>query len=269
MHTMSPAALAVEVGADDQVAARRRAGGRWVPGCGARLQPSTKSRWTDRETQNAAPVISCRPTALKGRECCGRTTRPTVVDMKAVDPPPSPMIPRRYVVAAIARLVASTAGLVALYFVLPLNRASGGATLVLLAAGLAGFAVIVTVQVRAILHASYPGLRAVAGFGAAIPLFVLVFASTYLSMAAADLAAFSEPLSHTDALYFTVTVFSTVGFGDITPRSEGARLVTTVQMIGGLVVLGLLARVVVGAVQTTRQRQRDPTSVTEDRRPAS
>ena len=31
---------------------------------------------------------------------------------------------------------------------------------------------------------------------------------------------FSEPLSHTGALYFAVTVFSTAGFGDITPKQD-------------------------------------------------
>jgi hypothetical protein len=36
-------------------------------------------------------------------------------------------------------------------------------------------------------------------------------------------------LTRTDALYFTVTVFSTVGFGDITAKTETARLVVTGQ----------------------------------------
>jgi hypothetical protein len=42
----------------------------------------------------------------------------------------------------------------------------------------------------------------------------------------------AEPLSRTDALYYTITVFSTVGFGDITPRADLARIVTMVQMGG-------------------------------------
>jgi len=40
-------------------------------------------------------------------------------------------------------------------------------------------------------------------------------------------ANFGGHLSHTDGLYFTVTVFSTVGFGDITAKTETARLVVT------------------------------------------
>jgi len=58
-----------------------------------------------------------------------------------------------------------------------------------------------------------------------------------------------------DALYFTVTVFSTVGFGDITAKTEAARLVVTGQMITDLVTIGLAVKVIVGAVKQGRQRQ--------------
>jgi hypothetical protein len=51
-------------------------------------------------------------------------------------------------------------------------------------------------------------------------------------MAANHPANFStHALTRTDALYFTVTVFSTVGFGDITAASQSARLVVTAQML--------------------------------------
>ena len=50
---------------------------------------------------------------------------------------------------------------------------------------------------------------------------------------------FSQPLSRTDAIYFTVTVFATVGFGDITAKTEAARLVVTGQMITDLIAIGL------------------------------
>ena len=66
---------------------------------------------------------------------------------------------------------------------------------------------------------------------------------------------FSQPLTHTDALYFTVTVFATVGFGDITAKTEAARLVVTGQMITDLVIIGLGVRVIVGAVRRGQQRR--------------
>jgi hypothetical protein len=71
------------------------------------------------------------------------------------------------------------------------------------------------------------------------PSFLLLFASTYVVMAAISASNFSAPMTHTNGLYFTVTVFATVGFGDITAKTEAARLVVTVQMMIDLVILGL------------------------------
>ena len=164
---------------------------------------------------------------------------------------------RGRLLGAIARALAHTVALVLLYSLLPLDQPAGRSTIVWLLAGLAAFVVLVVLQLRSILRSRLPGIRAVEALGAALPLFVLVFASTYLLVASSQPQAFSEPLSHVDAWYFTMTVFSTVGFGDIAPRSDTARLIVTAQMVGNLVVLGALARVVVGAVRLGRQRQAD------------
>ena len=61
-------------------------------------------------------------------------------------------------------------------------------------------------------------------------------------MGRAQPAQFSEPLTRLDAAYFTVTIFATVGFGDIVAVSEAARAVATVQMVGDLVIVGVVAR---------------------------
>lgn len=71
------------------------------------------------------------------------------------------------------------------------------------------------------------------------------------------------PLGRTDALYFTVTVFSTVGFGDIAPRSEFARIITMIQMITGLLVVGLVTKILLGAMQTAVQRRAGESRATE------
>jgi voltage-gated potassium channel len=73
-------------------------------------------------------------------------------------------------------------------------------------------------------------------------------------MSQTDAANFSVPgLTRTDALYFTVTVFATVGFGDITAASQSARALVTAQMILDLIVLGAVIRVFIGAVRLARQ----------------
>jgi hypothetical protein len=76
-------------------------------------------------------------------------------------------------------------------------------------------------------------------------------------MERASAVAFTQRLTRTDALYFSVTVFSTVGFGDITARSEPARVVVIFQMLGDLALLGAGARVLLGAVQRGRDRRSD------------
>ena len=61
--------------------------------------------------------------------------------------------------------------------------------------------------------------------------------------------AFGQPFSRISALYFTVTVFSTVGFGDITPKTDAARLVVTVQMLSDLIVIAVVFRLLFGAAR--------------------
>ena len=79
--------------------------------------------------------------------------------------------------------------------------------------------------------------------------FLLLFASIYLILSLGDPGMFTEPLTRTDALYLTVTIFATVGFGDISAKVQTARLVVTAQMLLDLVVLGLGIQVILGAVK--------------------
>ena len=54
-----------------------------------------------------------------------------------------------------------------------------------------------------------------------------------------------------------MTIFATVGFGDISPKSEAARLLTSGQMILDLIILGLGVRIILEAVQRGRSRLSD------------
>ena len=69
----------------------------------------------------------------------------------------------------------------------------------------------------------FPGLRGIEALATSVPLFLLLFASSYVVMAGLSAGDSGERLTHTDGLYFAVTVFSTVGFGDITAKSQAAR----------------------------------------------
>jgi uncharacterized protein (UPF0261 family) len=90
-------------------------------------------------------------------------------------------------------------------------------------------------------------LRAGVAMATIIPLFLVMFAWIYLTMSSSDPSAFGGHMSRTSALYFTVTVFSTVGFGDITPKTDTARLVAMVQMMADLALIAVVIRLILGA----------------------
>ena len=86
---------------------------------------------------------------------------------------------------------------------------------------------------------------------------LLVFSYLYLSLAARGDRQMEGVETHLDALYFTVTMITTVGFGDITPSGQLARGVATVQMVFNVVVLGFLVRTVLQVGQeSSRWRHR-------------
>jgi voltage-gated potassium channel len=169
-----------------------------------------------------------------------------------------PSARRRQIIArAGLRSLLTAVVLVILYYQLPLDRPWGADTAIRLLVALLIFAGVTAWQIRTIVRSRYPSLRAVETLGLILPLYLLLFSAAYFMMQRASAASFTEPLSRTDALYFSVTVFSTVGFGDIAPKSETARVVLIIQMLGDLAILGAGARILLGAVRTGQQRSAD------------
>jgi Ion channel len=154
------------------------------------------------------------------------------------------------------RPVLSVMLLVTLYYLVPMDRPASTSAFGLLAGGLAAVLGVVVWQVRVILRSDSPVAQGVQALALAIPLFLLVFALVYHLMADDLPGSFNQSLTRTDALYFAVTVFATVGFGDIVAVTEQARIVVTVQMVGDLLVLGVLLRVLLEAVRHRRQDRR-------------
>lgn len=163
--------------------------------------------------------------------------------------------PWRTVAASVARAVTAVAVLLLLYAVLPTAAVPVAVAVVLLAAGLALFGMLVTWQLVAIERARHPALRAGEALAVAVTLFLLLFAATYFRWSEIDPASFSEQLSRTDALYFTVTTFATVGFGDIAAVTPGARAVVTGQVVANLLVLGLIVNAMVSVARRARRRR--------------
>lgn len=75
---------------------------------------------------------------------------------------------------------------------------------------------------------------------------VLLFALGYAALAIQLPGQFVGLENRTDALYFSVTLVATVGFGDIHPAGTAARLLATTHMVFNLIYLGTAIRVLVG-----------------------
>lgn len=162
---------------------------------------------------------------------------------------------RRVITVALLRALTTTVVLVVAYYLLPLDTLSRFPLGMSLAVGLFVLTAVVAYQARAIIRHPHSAVRAIEALAITAPLFLLLFAATYFLLAQADADNFTvDSLTRTDSLYFTVTVFATVGFGDISPASQTARVIAMAQMILDLLVLGLVVRVFVGAVQLGRQQ---------------
>jgi voltage-gated potassium channel len=140
------------------------------------------------------------------------------------------------------------------YFVLPMDSPGVSGTIVL-AVGLLLAVGAVVWQVRMIVNHPFPRVGAYEGLLAGIPLLLCVFATSYYVVGVTQVDSFTQSMNKVGAMYFTVTVFSTVGFGDITAKTDLARSLVTVQMMITLVVLGLVVKLLTAAVNVGLKRQ--------------
>ena len=163
-----------------------------------------------------------------------------------------------FIAVAALRAVLTASALVALYYLLPLDH--GAALVAELAVGVLVVVALMAFQVRAIMRSEHPGVRGLAALFVSLPLFIVLFASAYYMMSRADSSNFTSPLSRTDALYFTVTIFSTVGFGDITAKTESARLIVTAQIVLDLIIIVFGVHTILGAAQRSREQRTPPNS---------
>lgn len=156
----------------------------------------------------------------------------------------------------LGRIVITVAALVVVYAAAPVDtRTTVGAVLLMAAAGVV-FAAVFTHHVRALQHSPHPILRAANLLTTTLTVFILGFSLTYLALAEANPSFFSEPLGKVSAVYFTVTVLATVGFGDITATTDVTRAVVTLQMLGGITLLGVLVRYVVSLASNRARSNR-------------
>jgi glucan phosphoethanolaminetransferase (alkaline phosphatase superfamily) len=174
---------------------------------------------------------------------------------------------RRQVLASVVKMLVWASSLCAIYALAPLDRKPVGIVAAELVLALLAFAALVIWQIAGVIRSPYPGLRAAEAVAVSLTLLILLFASTYLAMEHTSPASFTQSLTRFDAVYFTVTVFASVGFGDITAKTEAARVVVTIQMMADLVLIGVIAKVLFGAVRVRRQALAANSSQVSDQAP--
>lgn len=160
-----------------------------------------------------------------------------------------PVERRRAILVCGATVLLSWAFIFGAYFSLPIGRESELRALIRLGTDIALVSAVMLWQLRRISQALLPELRSIEGLSVIIAVFLVAFSSTYLAMSHQAATTFTMSLDHVRALYFTVSVFSTVGFGDITPRTDGARLVVSAQMLLDLVLIGAVVRIIFNAAR--------------------
>jgi len=165
---------------------------------------------------------------------------------------------RRALLFSLLKAAVTFVVIVAIYYVEPFGgKTLGTDTLVRVAVAGIAFVAVLGWQMREILRAQMPGLRALQAVVIAVALFITGFAALYLTLSN-DSGGFSEHLNSTGALYFSITLFSSVGFGDITPTSDLTRLIVCTQMLGDLVFLATVARLFFGASKMSLSMRERP-----------
>jgi hypothetical protein len=166
--------------------------------------------------------------------------------------------------ASVVRTLVVTVTMVAIYATAPLDRRPAGAVAVRLLLELLALVMVLAWQIRSVGRSPHPVLRGVESLVVSVPLLVLSFAATYAVVDHNSHGSFTEALSRLDAAYLAVTVLATVGFGDITPVTETARSLVMAQMLVDLAFVGLVAKVLVGAVRRRRDEMQSVADVAED-----
>lgn len=158
---------------------------------------------------------------------------------------------RRLIGRAVAVSVLILAGFLTTFYLFPWEGGSVGTVLTRIIIVIVTLVVVTTLSIQYVVRSRYPVLTVFQALTAVVGFAIVAFASVYFLMSIDHEGAFNEPLSRTDALYFSLTTATTIGYGDISAKTEVARIVVMIQMVINVVVIGVAARAL---VHTARKR---------------
>lgn len=131
-----------------------------------------------------------------------------------------------------------------------------GQVIVVAVLGLACYAALTVWAAQQLSRAQHPILMGSIIVTMMATVVVFGYSWTYLGMSINDPGSFTQPLSKTSAVYFTVTVLATVGFGDITATTDTTRLIVTSQMLLGLTLITVGIRLIAQSARTAAEVKR-------------
>lgn len=139
---------------------------------------------------------------------------------------------------------------VVVYFLLPLDREFGELIASLLVITAAASLIPLSIrQAQMVLFSADPLFDAMRCIVSALVFLVISFSSAYFVLAANYDDQIKGLDTKLDAIYFTVTILATVGFGDISATGQTARGIVTGQMVVNFAVLAVSLRVIAWALK--------------------
>ena len=157
-------------------------------------------------------------------------------------------------IRSLVEAMASSVGLLVLFFFLPLERRTWPIGVALGVLAIVAVIPLTRRNVRAIRTSDQPFLRALEAIALLATTLVVGFGAVYTGISQHSQQI---PAMHTriDALYFTITTLATVGFGDIVPVGQAARVIVAIQIAMDLILLGISVRLVGRAAQLRHEEK--------------
>lgn len=151
----------------------------------------------------------------------------------------------------VARITVTAVLLSVLYVVIPLQTDLAWLGLVIGLVALVGIAPFAVRRAVAVGNSPTPMLAAGEAILIVASMLIFGFSSVYLAIDR-DAAQFSGLETRIDAVYFTVSTLSTVGYGDVHATGQLARGLVTLQILFDLSLLAVSVKLLLGAARRGR-----------------
>lgn len=152
--------------------------------------------------------------------------------------------PRLFLVRSLLLIAA----IVVLYAVLPFDDRRWWIGALIGGAAVVAIVPITVRRVRSLRESEQPVVDAFEALAVLLALLVLGFSAVYVTIDRNN-TQFAGLSTRVDAVYFTVTTLSTVGYGDIHAAGQAARFVVTLQIIFDFTFVALAIRVMSAAAR--------------------